>query len=115
MISAKKLIKLARKWQKLAAIKRKRITLSRTGGEVDTVEKGQFVVYSSYENRFVLPLEYLKNEIVMELFQLAEDEFGLQGNEHLTLPCDATLMEYVICLIKRKASKEVEKANRCQY
>ncbi|KAK8625245.1 hypothetical protein V6N13_090120 [Hibiscus sabdariffa] len=100
MISAKKLIKLARKWQKLAAIKRKRITLSRTSGEVDTnscstssmVEKGHFVVYSSDENRFVLPLEYLKNEIVMELFQLAEEEFGLQGNEHLTLPCDATLM-----------------------
>ncbi|KAE8725989.1 putative SAUR-like auxin-responsive protein family [Hibiscus syriacus] len=118
MISAKKLIKLARKWQKLAAIKRKRITLSRTSGEVDTnscstssrVEKGHFVVYSSDAKRFVLPLEYLKNLIVMELFQLAEEEFGLQGNEHLTLPCDADLMEYVIGLIKRKASKEVEKA-----
>ncbi|KAE8724913.1 putative SAUR-like auxin-responsive protein family [Hibiscus syriacus] len=70
--------------------KRKRITLSRTSGEVDTnscstssrVEKGHFGVYSSDEKRFVLPLEYLKNEIVMELFQLAEEEFRLQGNEH---------------------------------
>ncbi|KAK8625248.1 hypothetical protein V6N13_090123 [Hibiscus sabdariffa] len=74
------------------------------------VEKGHFGVYSSDQNRFVLPLEYLENETVMELFQLAEEDFGLQGNEHLTLPCDATLMEYVIGLIKRKASKEVEKA-----
>ncbi|KAE8719165.1 Auxin-responsive protein SAUR62 [Hibiscus syriacus] len=67
------------------------------------VEKGHFVVYSSDEKRFVLPLEYLKNKIVMELFQLAEEEFGLQGNEHITLPCDTALMEYVIGLIKRKA------------
>ncbi|KAE8724751.1 putative SAUR-like auxin-responsive protein family [Hibiscus syriacus] len=118
MISVKKLIKLARKWQKLAAIKRKRITLSRTSGKVDTnscstsskVEKCHFVVYSSDEKRFVLPFEYLNNEIVMELFQLAEEEFELQGSEHLTLPCDSALMEYVIGLIKKKASKEVEKA-----
>ncbi|KAL4318947.1 hypothetical protein GQ457_18G018810 [Hibiscus cannabinus] len=118
MISAKKLTKLARKWKRLAAIKRKRITFSGTGGVVDTnscstssmVEKGHFVVYSSDEKRFVLPLEYLKNEIVMELFELAEEEFGLASNEHITLPCDAALMEYVIELIRRKASKEVEKA-----
>ncbi|KAK8625292.1 hypothetical protein V6N13_090166 [Hibiscus sabdariffa] len=118
MINARKLIKLARKWQKLAAIKRKRITFSRTSGGVDTdscstssmVEKGHFVVYSSDEKRFVLPLEYLKNEIVMELFQVAEEEFGLASNEHLTLPCDAALMEYIIGLIKRKASQDVEKA-----
>ncbi|XWS67668.1 hypothetical protein CRYUN_Cryun04dG0025700 [Craigia yunnanensis] len=118
MISAKKLIKLARKWQNLVAIKRKRITFSRTSGDVDTnscstssvVEKGHFVVYSADEKRFVLPLEYLKNEIVMELFKLAEEEFGLPRNGHLMLPCDAAFMEYVIGLIKRKASKEVEKA-----
>ncbi|XVF68024.1 hypothetical protein PTKIN_Ptkin10aG0169500 [Pterospermum kingtungense] len=122
MISAKKLIKLARKWQKLAGIKRKKITFSRTnttGDVVDTnscsststmVEKGHFVVYSADEKRFVLPLEYLKNEMVMELFNLAEEEFGLPSNGNLSLPCDAAFMEYVIGLIKRKASKEVEKA-----
>ncbi|XVE67239.1 hypothetical protein DITRI_Ditri08aG0144200 [Diplodiscus trichospermus] len=73
-------------------------------------EKGHFVVYSADEKRYVLPLEYLKNEIVMELFKLAEDEFGLPSNGHLILPCDAACMEYVIGLIKRKASKDVEKA-----
>ncbi|MBA0635114.1 hypothetical protein Godav_029841 [Gossypium davidsonii] len=118
MISAKKLIKLARKWQKMAAIKRKRITFSRTSGDVvDTtscstssaVKKGHFVVYSADEKRFVLPLEYLKNKIVMELFDLAE-EFGLSSNGALILPCDATFMEYVIALIKRKPSKAVEQA-----
>ncbi|KAK5837729.1 auxin-responsive protein SAUR62-like [Gossypium arboreum] len=118
MISAKKLIQLARKWQKMAAIRRKRITLS--GSTLDSdinscststaVEKGHFVVYSADKKRFVLPLEYLRNEIVMELFNLAEEEFGLPGNGLLILPCDATFMEYVIALIKRKPSKDVEKA-----
>ncbi|XP_021285570.1 uncharacterized protein LOC110417526 [Herrania umbratica] len=119
MISAKKLMKLAKKWQKLAAIKTKTITFSRNTGDEDTnscsstssiVEKGHFVVYSADEKRFVLPLEYLKNEIVMEVFNLAEEEFGLPRNGNLTLPCDAAFMEYVIGLIKRKASKELEKA-----
>ncbi|KAL4318404.1 hypothetical protein GQ457_18G019260 [Hibiscus cannabinus] len=46
----------------------------------------------------------------MELFNLAEEEFGHPGDGVLILPCDATFMEYVITLIKRKPSKEVEKA-----
>ncbi|GMI88029.1 SMALL AUXIN UPREGULATED RNA 66 [Hibiscus trionum] len=118
MISAKKLIKLARKWRKMASIGRKRITLPGTTMDDETnscstssaVEKGHFVVYSVDQKRFVLPLEYLKNEIVMELFNLAEEEFGLPGDGVLTMPCDANFMEYVIALIKRKPSKEVEKA-----
>ncbi|XWS67670.1 hypothetical protein CRYUN_Cryun04dG0025900 [Craigia yunnanensis] len=119
MISAKKLIKLARKWQKLAAIRRKRITSSGTNsGDVgpnscstsSTVEKGHFVVYSSDQKRFVHPLEYLKNEIVRELFILAEEEFGLPSSGPLTLPCNAVFMEYVIILIKRRPTKDLEKA-----
>ncbi|OMO91990.1 SAUR family protein [Corchorus olitorius] len=120
MISAKKLIKLARKWQNMVAIRRKRITFPRATDDTDanncstssssTVEKGHFVVYSSDQKRFVLPLKYLKNEIVMELFNLAEEEFGLPGNGLLTLPCDARFMENVIALLKKKPSKDVEKA-----
>ncbi|KAE8724918.1 putative SAUR-like auxin-responsive protein family [Hibiscus syriacus] len=118
MISAKKLINLTRKWQQMASIRGKRITLPRTTMEAETnscstssvVDKGHFVVYSVDRKRFVLPLEYLKNKIVMELFNLAEEEFGLPGNGLLILPCDANFMKYVIALIKRKPSKEVEKA-----
>ncbi|KAL4317886.1 hypothetical protein GQ457_18G019340 [Hibiscus cannabinus] len=118
MISAKKLIKLAKRWQKMASIRRKRITLPKTTRDAETnscstssvVEKGHFVVYSVDQKRFVLPLEYLNNKIVMELFNLAEEEFGLPGDGLLVLPCDANFMEYVIALIKRKPSKEVEKA-----
>ncbi|XVE93953.1 hypothetical protein REPUB_Repub01dG0238500 [Reevesia pubescens] len=68
MISAKNLIKLARNWQKLSAIKQKKITLPRMSLEVDPndcstssiIEKGHFVGYSSDQKRFMLPLEYLK-------------------------------------------------------
>ncbi|KAK8582560.1 hypothetical protein V6N13_069334 [Hibiscus sabdariffa] len=118
MISAKKLIKLAKRWQKIASIRRKRIALPKTTMDAETnscstssvVEKGHFVVYSVDQKRFVLPLEYLKNKIVMELFNLAEEEFGLPGDGLLVLPCDANFMEYVIALMKRKPSKEVEKS-----
>ncbi|KAK9000192.1 hypothetical protein V6N11_080697 [Hibiscus sabdariffa] len=118
MISAKKLSKLAKRWQQMASIRRKRITLPRTRMDSETnscststvVNKGHFVVYSVDQKRFVLPLEYLKNEIVMELFNLAEEEFGLPGSGILLMPCDAIFMEYVIALIKGKPSKEVEKA-----
>ncbi|GLT42989.1 hypothetical protein SLA2020_169660 [Shorea laevis] len=118
MISAKKLIKLARKWQKLAAIRRKRIAFPTTSEDVASdscsassmIEKGHFVLYSADQRRFVLPLEYLKNEIVTQLLQLAEEEFGLPGNGPLLLPCDAIFMEYVITLIKRHAKKDVQRA-----
>ncbi|EEF38087.1 conserved hypothetical protein [Ricinus communis] len=61
MISAKKLIKLARKWQKVAALKRKRITLPRaiwnadadSCSTSDAVAKGHFVVYTKDQKRFV--------------------------------------------------------------
>ncbi|GLT86018.1 hypothetical protein SLE2022_041810 [Rubroshorea leprosula] len=119
MITARKLIKLARKWRKMAAIRRKRITLPRNfvGGvganscsTSSVVEKGHFVVYSVDQRRFVLPLEYLKKDIVRELFRLAEEEFGIPSSGSLTLPCDATFMEYVISLIKTHLTKEVEEA-----
>ncbi|PPS08732.1 hypothetical protein GOBAR_AA11916 [Gossypium barbadense] len=106
----------------MAAIRRKRITLSGSTLDSDTnscststaVEKGHFVVYSADKKRFVLPLEYLRNEIVMELFNLAEEEFGLPGNGLLILPCDATFMEYVIALIKRKPSSTLDSdTNSC--
>ena len=119
MISTKKLIKLARKWQKIAAIKRKRITSPQTiisstdASSCSTsskAEKGHFVVYSTDRKRFLLPLEYLNNELIRKLFDMAEDEFGLASNEPLTLPCEAQLLEYAITLIKQQVTIDVERA-----
>ena len=118
MISAKKLIKLVRQWQKLASIKQKKITVPRMCLDVDAndcstssiIEKGHFVVYSADQKRFMLPLEYLKKEIVRELLRLAEEEFRIPSYGPLTLPCDAVFLQYVISLIKQHLTEDVEKA-----
>ncbi|XP_044490617.1 auxin-responsive protein SAUR64-like [Mangifera indica] len=118
MISLKKLVKLAKKWQKLAASKQKRISLPKTTGVAEAescstssvAEKGHFVVYTADQQRFVIPLKYLKNSIIRELFAMAEDEFGLPSGGPITLPCDAVFMEYVVSLIQRNAAKDLEKS-----
>ncbi|KAK4707611.1 hypothetical protein R3W88_028536 [Solanum pinnatisectum] len=112
MISTKKLIKMARKWQKFAAMQRKRISFSRNGSDADScstssssiVEKGHFVVYTADQVRFVIPLVYLENEIIRQLLNIAEEEFGLPSGGPITLPCDSAFMDYIILLIKKGIS-----------
>ncbi|KAK9287348.1 hypothetical protein L1049_015763 [Liquidambar formosana] len=114
MINPKKLIKMARKWQKLAAIRRKRISLPKTAESCNTssmADKGQFVVYTADQRRFMTPLVYLSNDIFQELFKMAEEEFGLPSNRPITLPCDSVMMEYVVSLIKRHVAKDLENCN----
>ncbi|EXB95379.1 hypothetical protein L484_014352 [Morus notabilis] len=119
MISAKKLIKMARKWQKIAARSRRRISLPRNNKDIVddenctssfVVKKGHFVVYTTDEKRFVMPLAYLKHNILRELFKMSEEEFGVSSDGPIRLPCDAVFMEYVVTLIKRGVAKDFEKA-----
>ncbi|OAY45226.1 hypothetical protein MANES_07G042700v8 [Manihot esculenta] len=100
-------------------MRRKRITLPETVGNTDTkkscctsagkAEKGCFVVYSSDPKRFLLPLQCLNNQIILELFEMAEEEFGSQSTGPLTLPCEAELIEYAITLIKQQVTRDIEK------
>ncbi|KAJ6371951.1 hypothetical protein OIU77_002297 [Salix suchowensis] len=85
MISAKKLIKLAKKWQKLAALRRK-------------------------TNRIATNRDEQLMRLSGSCFKLAEEEFGLPSNGPLTLPCDAELIEYVVGLIKQGITRDLEKA-----
>ncbi|XP_015072953.1 auxin-responsive protein SAUR68-like [Solanum pennellii] len=109
MLSAKKLIKMVRKWQKLAAMQRKRISFPRNDGDVDSfstssssiVEKGHFVVYTADQARFVVPLAYLENEVIRQLLSMSEEEFGLPSGGPITLPCDSAFMSYIISLVKK--------------
>ncbi|TMW85427.1 hypothetical protein EJD97_023176 [Solanum chilense] len=109
MISIKKLIKMARKWQKFAAMQRKRISFPRNGSDADscstasssTVEKGHFVVYTIDHARFVIPLAYLEIEVIRQLLNMSEEEFGLPSGGPITLPCDSAFMDYIISLIKK--------------
>ncbi|KAK9690650.1 hypothetical protein RND81_09G143500 [Saponaria officinalis] len=86
MVSTKKLIRLAGKWQKLTKTSR-------------VAEKGHFVVYTTDQKRFVIPLSFLKTEVFRELFRMAEDEFGVPSDGPITLPCDSLFMEYVVFLL----------------
>ncbi|KAK4721957.1 hypothetical protein R3W88_012190 [Solanum pinnatisectum] len=109
MLSAKKLIKMARKWQKFAAMQRKRISFPRNDSVADScstssspiVDKGHFVVYIVDQARFVVTLPYLENEIIRQLLSMFEEEFGLPSGGPITLPCDSAFMSYIISLIKK--------------
>uniref|UniRef100_A0A803LG61 Uncharacterized protein n=2 Tax=Chenopodium quinoa TaxID=63459 RepID=A0A803LG61_CHEQI len=115
MISTKKLVNMARKWQRLAAAGRKRISWPRP-----VAEKGHFVVYTSDKKRFMIPLAYLNSEIFRELFRIAEEEFGVSSSGPIMLPCDSVFMEYAISMIQRHVAEDLEKAlimslDNCRY
>ncbi|KAL2925968.1 Auxin-responsive protein SAUR64 [Bienertia sinuspersici] len=105
MINTRKLIKMARKWHKVAAASRKRISWPRP-----VADKGHFVVYTIDGRRFTIPLEYLKSEIFIELLRIAEEEFGVTCSGPIMLPCDSKFMEYATSLIQRRVSEDLEKA-----
>ncbi|KAI4387848.1 hypothetical protein MLD38_000242 [Melastoma candidum] len=118
MINSKKLLQLARKWRLAATIGRKRISFRRTSSnrnpnesnEVPAVKKGHFVVYTTDGGRFFIPLSYLENKVIIQLFAIAEEEFGLTGEGPLVLPIDASSMTHVMSLIRRGSASEQEKA-----
>nr|GLL25757.1 auxin-responsive protein SAUR68-like [Ipomoea trifida]GMC80557.1 auxin-responsive protein SAUR68-like [Ipomoea batatas] len=116
MISSKKLIKLAKRWQKFAAIRRKRISFPRLNDDANScststpANKGHFTIYTADQKRFVVPLSYLENEIIRQLLSMSEEEFGLPSDGPITLPCDAVFMDYIISLLSRGLSRELESA-----
>ncbi|CAN4126895.1 unnamed protein product [Withania somnifera] len=109
MISSKKLIKMARRWQKFAAKQTKRIPFPRNGSDADScssasssiAEKGHFVLYTIDQRCFVIPLTYLQNDVVTQLLNMSEEEFGQPSGGPITLPCDSAFMDYIISLIKK--------------
>ncbi|KAG9443202.1 hypothetical protein H6P81_019056 [Aristolochia fimbriata] len=99
MMSPKKLVK------KLAAT---RSTASTSRSSV--ADKGHFVAYTTDCERFVLPLTYLTNPIFQAMLQVSEDEFGLPGNGPIMLPSDGACMEYLMSLMQRPLSEDLQKA-----
>ncbi|KAK0581008.1 hypothetical protein LWI29_008785 [Acer saccharum] len=112
MINPKKLIKLARKWQRVAALRRKRISLPGLNASSGTavVDKGHFVVYTVDQRWLVLPISYLSNQIFQELLRMSEEEFGLPSNGPITLPCDAVFMEYAVSFIQGCVDRHLQEA-----
>ncbi|XP_037442981.1 auxin-responsive protein SAUR36-like [Triticum dicoccoides] len=119
MMSAKSLAQLAKKWQRVAAIGRNRLTwlpstsTKEAGGSYSSVAgKGHCVVYTADGARFEVPLAFLGTTVFSELLRMSQEEFGFAGVDggRITLPCDASMMEYAMCLLRRSASAEMEAA-----
>lgn len=114
MIDPKKLLGMARKWQKLDAVGRRKLSLPKTKGKFLTAssvaDKGHFVIYTMDEQRFMIPLPYLCSNIFQMLFEMSEEEFGLSSDGPIIMPCDAAVMEYIVSLFQRGMAKELEKA-----
>ncbi|MBA0823886.1 hypothetical protein Goarm_020582 [Gossypium armourianum] len=120
MVSTKELIKMARKWNKIAAIGRKRIASPRSNNPMmanadnsnksSVVGKGYFVAYAMDKKPFLIPLAFLNNSIFQALLKMSEEEFGLSSNRPLTFLCDSVIMSYIVLLVRRGLAKDLEKA-----
>lgn len=113
MMSSKKLAQLSKKWQGISAIGRRRVATTEKDINPScssVAGKGHFVVYSSDGRRFEIPLACLRTTVFEELLRMSQEEFGFTSDGRITLPCDTTMMEYVMCLLRREASEDVERA-----
>ncbi|CAM0952815.1 unnamed protein product [Alopecurus aequalis] len=110
MMTPKRLVQQAKKWQQ------RRLTTTRAIKEANLrrataiAEKGHCIVYTAGGERFEVPLSYLGTTVFGELLRMSEDEFGFASEDRITLPCDGAVMSYVMCLLRRKPSQEVERA-----
>ncbi|KAF8020536.1 hypothetical protein BT93_G1074 [Corymbia citriodora subsp. variegata] len=107
----------ASKWEKPVTSGRKRI--SHPGVNVKAksslaTEKGHFVIYTTDEGCFVIPLQCLCSNIFKELFQIIPpcQLLALLGSvcRTITVPYDAASMEYIVSLVQRCVAKDIEKA-----
>ena len=112
MINTKRLLQMAKKWQRVASLGRPRIISAMTDAECSTsvASRGHVFVYSADGKRFMIPITYLSSTILRELFKMSEEEFGLPSDGPITLPCDSTCMEYIISLLTYRVSTNVERA-----
>uniref|UniRef100_A0A0E0M454 Auxin-responsive protein n=1 Tax=Oryza punctata TaxID=4537 RepID=A0A0E0M454_ORYPU len=117
MIQAKKLAQLAKKLQQRMASaggsRQKVVTRDDCCSTASSslAGKGHCAVYTTDGARFEVPLPYLGTPVFGELLTMSREEFGFAGDDgRITLPCDALVMEYVLCLLRRDASEEVERA-----
>jgi hypothetical protein len=118
MIHPKRIAQLVRKWQRVKTASRDDEACCTTSPVTD---KGHCAMYTADGRRFEVPLAYLGTTVFRELLRMSQEEFGFTCDSKITLPFDAAVMEYVMCLLRRDASEEVEKAflssvvMPCQY
>ncbi|XP_047050144.1 auxin-responsive protein SAUR36-like [Lolium rigidum] len=118
VIHPKRLAQLVRKWQR---VKTASIDDEACCTTSPVADKGHCAMYTADGRRFEVPLAYLGTTVFGELLRMSQEEFGFTCDSGIILPFDAAVMEYVMCLLRRNASEEVEKAflssvvMPCQY
>jgi hypothetical protein len=67
-------------------------------------------VYTADGARFKVPLAFLGTTVFGDLLNLSQEELGFAGVDsgRITLLCDASAMEYAMCLLMRSAPAEME-------
>ena len=115
MVSSKRLPQMIKKWQRVAAIGRKKLMWT-AAEEIDEcctsgAVKGHCAMYTADGRRFEVPLAYLSTVVFSELLRMSQEVFGFAGREgRIQLPCDALVMEHTMSLLRRSASTEMEAA-----
>ncbi|CAN1770905.1 Auxin-responsive protein SAUR64 [Linum perenne] len=122
MINPKKLIKMAKKWQRKSISFNSRTSYSSVDFDISkfnsspVANRGHFVVYTADFKRFVLPLSYLEHAVFRELFQKSEEEFGVPCDGPIMVPCDSVFMENAVWRIQKLSpSAEVVKGNKGSF
>ncbi|KAM0849235.1 hypothetical protein ACQ4PT_053845 [Festuca glaucescens] len=115
MINAKRIAQLATKCQRVAVLTRKRLTrttkTAAKGCSTAVAGKGHCVMYTTDGRRFEVPLAYLSTVAFSELLRMSQEVFGFASREdNIKLTCDAVVMEYVMSLLRRSATTEIEAA-----
>ncbi|PKU64504.1 Indole-3-acetic acid-induced protein ARG7 [Dendrobium catenatum] len=100
MVSSKRIMEMAKKCRKVASFGKR--SLLSTTNDREIASKGHIFVYSVDGQRFMIPLTHLRESIFRELFRMSEDEFGLQSDGPIVLPCDAPTMEYILSFLCRR-------------
>ncbi|CAL9060678.1 unnamed protein product [Musa banksii] len=116
MISSRRILEIARRWRKMAALGRKRISWIRRDASAESntkntsiADRGHFVVYSSEGRRFMVPLTLLNTRMFQELLRLSEEVFGFSCDGPISLPCDAVFLEHILPLLRKRGSKNAER------
>uniref|UniRef100_J3MZR8 Auxin-responsive protein n=1 Tax=Oryza brachyantha TaxID=4533 RepID=J3MZR8_ORYBR len=116
MIHSRKLAQLARKLQHRMAAAGTTDGCSSSSSMASSTSclagRGHCAVYTADGARSEVPMPYLGAAVLGELLTMSREEFGFAGGDdgRITLPCDASVMEYAMCLLRRDASEDVERA-----
>ncbi|KAL5847951.1 hypothetical protein ACOSQ3_011475 [Xanthoceras sorbifolium] len=76
------------------------------------INKGAFCCVYKGRQKVVVPLHYLNHPILRAPLEMAKEEFGKTVNGPLQVPCEEEMMDYILSLLRKSASGEVQEAGR---